>query len=133
ALARSCRRGNSQHGLVVFGETFRDVGLMRAGNIFVTGALHSEEDWREAFRLHPCAGLVLTLRRPVYAHVSLEIADRSGLPFAAYPVGGAADLLSRRDDALTLDLSWDAEEIALVVESFLSLRHDRSLRNLDAA
>jgi GT2 family glycosyltransferase len=132
-FARAWRRRGAVHPLVVFGETFRDVGLMRTGHVFVTGPLRSEEDWREAFRLHPCAALMMTVRRPEFGHTSFEIAAQAGLPFAAYPVGGAVDLLARREDALTLDLRWDAEEVALVIESFLTLRRDRDALSRSAA
>lgn len=132
-LARTWRRRNAARGLVVFGETFRDVGLMRTGSVFVTGPLRNEEEWREALRLHPCAGLLVTVREPLLGHVALEVAAQAGLPFAAYPGGGASDLLAGRDEALTLDPRWSADEIVLVVESFLTLREERAALSQDAA
>lgn len=118
-LARALHRRGSSRSLVVFGETFRDVGLLRLGNVFVTGPLE-EEDWPQAFAAHPCGGLILTLREPLTAHPAYDIVRRAGLPFAAYPVGAGADLLAELPDGLALDPGWTVEQLALVADTFLS-------------
>jgi O-antigen biosynthesis protein len=119
-IARALHRRRSSRPLIVFGETARDVGLLRLGNVFVTGALETEEDWREAFAAHPCGGLLLALRRPVFAHRAFDVVRRAGLPFAAFPVGGAADLLAALPDGLALDPAWTAEQLALVADTLMT-------------
>jgi hypothetical protein len=118
-LARALQLRGSSRSLIVFGGAFRDVGLLRLGNVFVTGPLE-DDDWEEAFAAHPCGGLILTLREPRFAHASFELARRAGLPFACYPFGGAVDLLADTPDGLALDPAWTADQLALVTDTFLS-------------
>lgn len=119
-LARALHRRWSSRPLIVFGATGRDVGLMRLGNVFVTGALETGEDWREAFAAHPCGGLLLTQRRPVFAHHGWDVARRAGLPFAAFAAGGGADLLDDCPDGLALDPAWTSAQLALVADTLLT-------------
>jgi GT2 family glycosyltransferase len=119
-LGRALHRRGSSLPLIVLGETFRDVGLLRLGNVFVTGALAGEEDWREALAAHPCAGLMLPLRQPLLMHEGFDVIRAAGLPFAAYRTGGAADLLDEVPGGLALDPAWSPDQLALVIDTFLS-------------
>lgn len=119
-LARALHRCWSSRPLVVFGTTARDVGLLRLGNVFVTGALDTDEDWREAFAAHPCGGLLVVQRRPVLAHRCFDVARRAGLPFAAFPLGGGADLLAELPDGLALDPGWTPDQLALVADTLMT-------------
>ncbi|MFO1151929.1 MAG: glycosyltransferase [Alsobacter sp.] len=119
ALALALHRRGSSRSLVVFGETFRDVGLMRLGNVFVTGPLY-EEDWPEALASHGCGALVALARRRLYAHHAFDVLRRCGLPYAVYPTGAAAELLREVPDGLAMDESWSPDEWAFVADTFLS-------------
>ncbi len=61
AFAQAMLERRSSRNLVVFGSTFRDIGLMRLGNVFVTGPL-GDDPPDEVLAVHRCSGLLLAQR-----------------------------------------------------------------------
>lgn len=118
-LGRAMLRRGSRRQLIVLGSTLRDIGIMRLGNTFVTGAL-LDEDPATVLAVHRCAGLLLAQRTGSFVNTGLDFVRASGLPFAAFPVGGACDLLGERADGLRLDPAGSIDDIAAVVDLHLS-------------
>ena len=116
-LARALLRRGSQRQLIVLGGTLRDIGIMRLGNAFVTGPLDDDTP-QDVLAVHPCAGLLLTQRDDGMVSAALDFVRASGLPFAAFPCGGAADLL--REGGLSLDPGAGVDDIAAAVDLILS-------------
>jgi GT2 family glycosyltransferase len=118
-LGRAMLRRGSQRQLIVLGSTLRDVGIMRLGNTFVTGPLLDDHP-ADVLAVHPCAGLLLTQRDDSFVNAGLDFVQTSGLPFAAFPVGGACDLLDADAGGLRLDPAGSIDDIAAVVDLHLS-------------
>lgn len=116
-LARALLRRGSPRQLIVLGTTLRDVGIMRLGNAFVTGPLDDDAP-ETVLSVHRCAGLLLTQRDDRTVSAALDFVRASGLPFAAFPCGGAADLL--REGGLSLDPGAGPDDIAAAVDLILS-------------
>ena len=60
-IGRAMLRRGSQRQLIVLGSTLRDIGIMRLGNTFVTGAL-LDDDPADVLAVHRCAGILLDMR-----------------------------------------------------------------------
>ncbi len=118
-LAQAMLRRGSARQLIVLGSTMRDVGIMRLGNTFVTGPLDEDDAPADVLSVHPCAGLLVTQRSESFVNPALDFVRSSGMPFAAFPCGGAVDLLGDCD-GIRLDPAGSIDDIASVVDLHLS-------------
>ncbi|MHB2166861.1 glycosyltransferase [Alsobacter sp. R-9] len=117
-FAQAMLRRRSNRSLIVLGDTIRDIGLIRLGNVFVTGPLE-DEDPAEVLSVHRCRSLLLVQRDRSFINPGIDFVRRSTLPFAAFATGGAVDLLLDRGDGLALDPGWSIDTVAFVVDRVL--------------
>jgi O-antigen biosynthesis protein len=82
-IARALRGTHPDLSLTVLGATLDDIGLMRIGNTFVTGAVGPMEFGRVA-KAYGLQALFVTVARPLYGHPILTRAFNSSLPTAFF-------------------------------------------------
>ena len=79
--ARALRRSSPETRIVVLGETLDDDGLIRIGNLHVTGALAPDELPR-LIRLYRLGSLVAGIGAPLFGHPMILAVTNSDLPTA---------------------------------------------------
>jgi hypothetical protein len=81
--ARRLRTAAPGLSIIVIGQTFHDLALMRLGNVFVTGPVPGE-DVAGTLRQYQVEALFVASRRPVFGHPSVVHAASSQLPTAFF-------------------------------------------------
>jgi GT2 family glycosyltransferase len=104
--------------LTVLGTTFDDVGLMRVGNIFVTGAMDAWE-FPRIVKAHGLQSLFVSVSRPVFGHPILLRCLRSSLPVAFFDWSLGHIRPSRGD--LPLDPRSSLSDIVAALDHWLRI------------
>ena len=77
------KRERPEMALVALGTTLDDLGLMKAGNLFVTGQVpHDEFD--RVIQQYDLKALFLPIRQPLFGHPIIVRAEACGLPLAYF-------------------------------------------------
>ncbi len=82
-IIRALRRQAPALGLVVLGSTIDDLGLIKAGGVFVTGDMEREEQ-RIVLRHYDVTALFVAARRPLFGHPTMTDFAAAGLPIALF-------------------------------------------------
>ncbi|MDX8456001.1 glycosyltransferase [Mesorhizobium sp. VK9D] len=108
SLARVLREKRPELSITVIGSTLDDHGLMRFGNVFVTGSVEAAElDW--VSRSYGLQSLFLCATRPIFGHPLATLALNSALPVTFFD-WSLGRLKSRKGD-LPIDPGSDLSDI----------------------
>ncbi len=108
-VARWFKRERPEMALVALGTTLDDLGLMKAGNLFVSGQVpHDEFD--RVIQQYDLKALFLPIRQPLFGHLIIVRAEACGLPLAYFD--WSFGVIARRDDDLALDPQLADEDVA---------------------
>ena len=105
-IARWFRAERPDVSLTVIGATFDDLGLMRIGNAFVTGAVDAAEIER-AIAAYALQCLFVSVARPLFGHSLLSLAFNLPLPVAYFDWSRGRLKARRGDLPLDPDASLD--------------------------
>jgi len=105
-IARWFRAERADVSLTVIGATFDDLGLMRIGNAFVTGAVDAAELER-AIAAYALQCLFVSVARPLFGHSLLSLAFNLPLPVAYFDWSRGRLKARRGDLPLDPDASLD--------------------------
>ena len=104
--------------LTVLGTTFDDVGLMRIGNTFVTGAVDAWE-FPHIVKAHGLQSLFLSVSRPIFGHPILLRCLRCVLPVAFFD--WSLGRITPREGDLPLDPRSSLGDIVAALDHWLPM------------
>jgi O-antigen biosynthesis protein len=108
-VARWFKRERPETALVALGTTLDDLGLMKAGNLFVSGQV-PRDDLARAIRQYDVKALFLPIRQPLFGHPIIVRAEASGLPLGHFD-WSSGTIVPRAGD-LGLDPRLADEDVA---------------------
>jgi O-antigen biosynthesis protein len=108
-IARGLKRAAPDTFIVILGATLDDEGLMKSGNVFVSGLIEPDE-YATAFRHQALTHLFLPTLNAVFDHPAITAAERSNLPMAAFDWTGGK--WTPRPQDLCINPSLSEAEIA---------------------
>jgi hypothetical protein len=82
-VAHAMRRAHPDLPIVVIGRALHDLGLMKIGNVFVTGAVEPEE-LPQLLHQYRLKALLTATRRPQFGHPLVSHLRGCGLPIAFF-------------------------------------------------
>jgi O-antigen biosynthesis protein len=106
-IARFFRGARPDVSLIVVGSTLDDLGLMRIGNAYVTGAV-GPEDFERLVGTYKLQRLFVALTRPLFGLKVLSLAFNSSIPIAYVDWSMGRFKMRRGDLPLDPDLTVDA-------------------------
>jgi GT2 family glycosyltransferase len=116
-IAYSMKITHPQVFIVVIGKTLDDIGLMRFGNVFVTGRVALNEV-SELIRLYQITAVVTAIGAPLFGHPIVDVTKRCGLPTAYFD--WSFDACEAVPGDLALNPALSSREIATELVSWFS-------------
>jgi GT2 family glycosyltransferase len=116
-IALFMKRAHPRTSIVVLGETLDDTGLMRYGNVFVSGPV-GVADLARLIRQYRLNRVLAGFGQPLFGHPITETAMNCGLP-AAYIDWSPGDCMVRRGD-LAIDASLSCRDIATLLGGWIA-------------
>ena len=111
------RRAHPRTSVVVLGETLDDTGLMRFGNVFVSGPV-GVADLARLIRQYRLNRIFAGFGPPLFGHPVIDAAMNCGLP-VAYVDWSFGDCTARSSD-LPIDASLSCRDIATVLGRWIA-------------
>jgi O-antigen biosynthesis protein len=116
-IALFMRRAHPRTSVVVLGETLDDTGLMRFGNVFVSGPV-GVADLARLIRQYRLNRIFAGFGQPLFGHPVIEAAMNCGLP-AAYVDWSLGDCTARGSD-FPIDASLSCRDVATVLGRWIA-------------
>ena len=125
-VGRELGRIQPNIAITVVGASLDDIDLMRTTQMFVTGAVASEE-FKRTCALLGLSHLFLVASRPLFAHPMLSAARSSSLPLAYFDWSSRRIATNKKD--LLIDPSASLSEVAATLGQWMGpFRRSRTIR-----